>query len=338
MDGCPCTWQPAGTGVDLMQFLLGNDKSGLNARTTNGDTVLHAAYKTCEVLIWLLGQGFDVDMENSEGRTVLMHAAKNGVDESVGLLLAFGASTDSLDRSNRSALHHAVETRSLAVANKLLDANPAVLFQVDSLGTSVLYTAITRVLMPFALRVLNELEKYAKENDIEDDMIRILNAETANTQRSPLVLAARRGDETIVAKMVELGADIEKRDYSDLTALTYAIQRNNDTIARLLLEAHLKLNKEREKMKGKRKAAAGDDKDEQSEDSADAEDKASARAKSHPAPLQSAAAIGNIDMVELLLSYDVDVNEESGQFNTALTAAAAGGLQPGGQHIASPQG
>ncbi|KAL1903269.1 hypothetical protein Sste5346_000554 [Sporothrix stenoceras] len=312
-------------GVDLMQFLLSNDKSKLNARTTNGDTVLHAAYKTPEVLIWLLDQGFDLDMENSEGRTVLMHAAKNGVDESVGLLLAFGASTDSLDRSNRSALHHAVETRSLTVANRLLDANPAVLFQVDSSGTSVLYTAITRVLMPFALRVLNELEKYAKENNIQDDMIRILNAETANTQRSPLVLAARRGDKEVVAKMVKLGADIEKRDYRQLTALTYAIERNDDTIVRLLLEAHLKLNKERKKMEEERKAAAGQEQQSQ-DDTTKVKDMASAPAKTQPAPLQSAAGAGNVDMVKLVLSYGVDVNEESGQFNTALTAAAARGF------------
>lgn len=309
-------------GVDLMQFLLGNDKNARNARATNGDTVLHAAYKTCEVLIWLIDQGFDVDMENNAGRTVLMHAAKNGVDESVGLLLAFGANTDLLDRSNRSALHHAVEARNVAVANKLLDANPAVLFQLDSSGTSVLYTAITRSLMPFVLRVLKELEKYANKNHIEDEMVRVLNAETTGTQRSPLLLAARRGDMQVVEKMVELGADIEKRDYTEATALIYAIQRNNEPMAKILLEAHLRVSKARGHGDSESKTGDKDKKNRSTDD----RDPTSVRGKAYPAPLQSAAMTGNIDMVKLLLSYGVDVNEESGQFNTALTGAAAGGF------------
>ncbi|KIH88116.1 hypothetical protein SPBR_06333 [Sporothrix brasiliensis 5110] len=292
--------------VEMTKFLLGNDTSRLHAVTTNGDTVLHAAYKTCEVLIWLLDEGFDVDTENHDGKTVLMHAAKNGVDQAVGLLLAFGADTDLLDRSGRSALHHAVETKSLEVARKLLDANPAVLFHVDSSGASILHTAITRGLMSFALDVLNELETYSKENDRKDDMVQILNAAPSSLQRSPLIHAVRRGNEEVVAKMVALGADIEMRDYRAESALSYAIERNNENIVRLLLESLLRDSKNSE---GERSVG----------------DAARSQAKKYAAPLQVAAGTGNMSMVDLILGYGVDVNEESGQLNTALTAAAAGG-------------
>lgn len=301
-------------GVDLMEFLLTKDKDMLGARMTNGDTILHVAYRNCEAMIWVIEQGFNIDVENNEGMTVLMNASKNGVDESVGLLMAFGANTDVLDSTNRSALHHAVETKNTTIAHMLLDANAAVLFQLDSAGLSVLYTAIMQGLTGFALRVLKVLETYSAAHGMHDELLKVLNAVTGPTQRTPLLLAARRDLRQLVEKIVQLGADLDKRDYTGATALVYAIKKENEKTVRTILDAQSNVKK-----------PAISARHGHHRSNSHGHSQSGGHSSVHPATLQWAAMAGQVDMVKLLLSYGVDVNEQSGQFNTALTAAAAGG-------------
>ncbi|CAK7214006.1 hypothetical protein SBRCBS47491_001993 [Sporothrix bragantina] len=324
-------------GVDLVEFLLSKDQSSLNARTNNGDTVLHAAYKTCDTLIWLIDNGFDVDAENNEGKTTLMSAAERGVEESVGLLMSYGANTDMLDRSSRTALHHAVNAKNHSISNMLLDANPAVLFQLDSTGTSVLYTSISRGMREFALRSLDELEKYARAHKMEDQIVRVLDSVVSTTYRTPILLAARRSETKLVKRILQLGGSTDQRDYMGSSALYYAIDKGNEDMVRAILSMRPETakgtadryiaNKDGVYRQGEGRGENGDDDDGDDDDSRDSSMRNDRfRNRSHPAALQSAAALGLVDMVKLLLSYGVDINEESGQLNTALTAAAAGGF------------
>ncbi|CAK7205081.1 hypothetical protein SEUCBS139899_007846 [Sporothrix eucalyptigena] len=335
----------AANNVDLMEFLLSRDANGINARANNGSTVLHAAYKMCEAMIWLIDHDFDVDVESSDGRTPLMGAAKSGIDASVGLLLAFGANTDMLDRLNRSALHYAVDARSEVISNMLLDANPAVLFQLDSTGTSILYTAITRGMTKFSLKLLDEFEKYAKEHKMQDEMVRVLDAAASATDRSPVILAARRVEADIVERILKLGGSIDKRDYLGSSALVYAIEKGNERIAKAILESRPNAAKGEanrfvmflepyimQTPDGTKDGDKHDAKDDDTDDGdpdriiVDTGRNIGFWVQGYPAALQSAAAVGQVDMVKLLLSYNVDINEQSGQYNTALTAAAAGGF------------
>lgn len=84
---------------------------------------------------------FGINVQDSEGRTALIHSVSENQIESVRWLLDNGADVNIQDRGGYSALHFVAQERLVAIGKLLLDHN-ADLELRDKYGNTPLWTAV----------------------------------------------------------------------------------------------------------------------------------------------------------------------------------------------------
>ena len=89
----------------------------------------------------LLAAGCDLQQADSEGRTALMEAAMEGLNDIVLLLIRAGANLNAPDRRGFTALHFAAQGFQVETARLLLE-NGAKVDAVDSNGNTPLWRAV----------------------------------------------------------------------------------------------------------------------------------------------------------------------------------------------------
>ncbi|GAM40936.1 ankyrin repeat-containing protein [Talaromyces pinophilus] len=94
--------------VQTLENILGRDFSGHSTIDHEAALLKAAEGKKPAVIKFLLIGGVDVDAQNSQGRTALMIAAKEGDFESTSLLRSYNASLEMRDHSGDTALIQAV--------------------------------------------------------------------------------------------------------------------------------------------------------------------------------------------------------------------------------------
>ena len=177
------------------------------------NTLARAAEKGCaDLMRTLIGEGAPVNARRREGDAALHHAVRSGNREIVQLLLDAGADIEQRDLAGVTALTAAIEAGRDANVAELLrrGAKPEA---PGRSGASPLTVAA------FFGReaVAAELLALKVAVDTED-----------NTGKDALTYACARGFTRIVRRLIDAGADPNRRHAHALTALTWAAGHSND--------------------------------------------------------------------------------------------------------------
>jgi ankyrin repeat protein len=237
---------------DLVQLLV-DFKADLNARDAKGETVLDTMSKTGNVagVQALLKAGADIKAQDRYGMTALMMACRDSSENRAGqtvllmsahkkeaaaaLLVEATKKAGALDLQSgegeygftggRSALHWASSSGMDTIVSKLLSLGADVALK-DKKGMTSLMVACASA-KEEAAALLLEATKKAGALDLQDTI----------DKRSALHYASRsRGVESIVAKLLSLGADAALVDADGRTALMLACREEPHAVTKHRME------------------------------------------------------------------------------------------------------
>jgi len=203
----------------ILEALLAAPHVRVNARDSAGNTALSWAAMSRQpdvatAVALLLKAGAETDSKDAEGRTPLLLAAA-GSKAAVQALLAAGADVQAIDSDDRSALMIAAEHERADIVPLLLHAGAGV-SQADSSGRTALHIA--------ALNASPDGPNAAMASEVVTQLVRAgseINAGDVH-EATPLMLAAKSGNPTVVTALLGFHPDIRAADHSGRDALLYA--------------------------------------------------------------------------------------------------------------------
>ena len=211
-----------------LNALFRNSLNVSGVLVSKGRSPLHAAVRIDDITAVrsLLEIGADVNARDSKNVTVLQLAVVLGNEDIVQLLLEKGANPNgnfvSAVTNSDTPLHDAVRFARTKIAKLLLDHGAEVDARAEDGGTALESAAALE--NEEIVRLL--LEKGANPNGNPTSSVEICD--------TPLHVAVRTGNRTIVNMMLETGADIEALDKNGDTPLNIAISMKDGNILRLL--------------------------------------------------------------------------------------------------------
>jgi ankyrin repeat protein len=220
----------------------------LNVKFTPDDFVQSAEKGDLKAIQLFLSAGIDCNTQSAKGSTALMAAAKNGRIDVVNKLLEQKANIDAQGKQGVTALMLAAENNQVEVVKLLLQKNADPNLE-DQTGWSALMKAVyqgntgcvealaarsrqevNRGLLVAALTEHQEIVKILLDNGAEVDS-------RAEDGRTPLMLAAGKGDNDLVAFLLKAGADPTLTDKAGASAGSLAIAKGHQEIANRLQQA-----------------------------------------------------------------------------------------------------
>ncbi|KAM8825388.1 LOW QUALITY PROTEIN: caskin-2 [Synchiropus picturatus] len=216
--------------------LLGSSKRlNINYQDSDGFSVLHhaALTGTSELLAALLDAQASVDVRDSNGMRPLHYAAWQGKAESVLMLLRSGAAVNAVSLDGHIPLHLAAQYGHYEVSEMLLQhqSNPCLVNKSKKtpldLACEFGRLKVAQLLLSSNM-VVALLEGERKEP-------------TDSAFTTPLHLAARNGHKDVILLLLKAGIDINSTTKSG-TALHEAALYGKTEVVRLLLEAGVDVN------------------------------------------------------------------------------------------------
>ena len=198
--------------------------SNVESTTTGGATPLHYAarmdaYNAAEALI---ARGVNINTTaGASGQTALHYAAWYGSSNVARLLAESGAAVDVADRKGLTPLHYAAQTDELGVAAALVVNGATVNFRASRGGKTALHYAA----WSGSHKVADLLAARGADLNILDD-----------SGFAALHYAAYHGNLETARRLVRAGADVNVTNPSGLGPLQLAIEGNQDSIVRLLMD------------------------------------------------------------------------------------------------------
>ena len=168
----------------------------------------------------LLEAGADPNIKNSEGRTALMHAARNGQTAVIERLLESGAAAGEADNKGRAALMFAAAEGHSEAAALLLKAGAAA-GRGDKNGA----TALMRAAESGAAHIVSLLLEAGAAPDAVN-----------RRGMTALMFAAKEGSADSFKKLLAAGADPARKTNRGRTALMHAARRGRHNIIEELLK------------------------------------------------------------------------------------------------------
>ncbi len=201
----------------------------------------------------LVQHGASVEERNHEGLTPLTEATSK---EMCRALLACGAEIDAADKNGRTVLHSAIFQRDLDLIRLLLDRNamidahtvknlvgdPQVLEIVLEKPRRLAPAPLLATLLKVERNPPGELIDFLSKSGAD------MNAHDKNGHTA-LHIAVRRGDQALVERLLESGADINCRTFVNAyghggyAALHLAVLKGNRALVELLLERGADINR-----------------------------------------------------------------------------------------------
>lgn len=210
---------------DVVGLLLSGAQLALEDR--NGLTALLLAARSGHrgVVEKLLTSGAHFESRGGSGKTPLMWAAEMGHEEVVKLLLKAGADPRAVGSANQTPLISAAENGHTEVVGLLLNSGSAFDIQDGGGQTPLLWAA----------------EK-GHASTVEMLLRARADPETRDTNRqTPLLAAVKNGHATVVEHLLAKNVNLEAQDEKDQTPLSWAARTGNEGIARLLLDRGAKI-------------------------------------------------------------------------------------------------
>lgn len=214
------------------------------------------------------GNDDDINTKDDEKASPITYASEQGYYEIVEMLLAKGASVFDRADMQRQPLHKACSGGHLEIV-KLLIKHGADIFEKDCIDFDALVTAVHHG----HLDVVNYLLSIGADPHYEVK-------HTAYDRSTPLIIAAmtEHANPAILQQLINVGADMNHKCGSGLSALHVVVECNDILFVRLLLQNGADPN---------------------------------LKNKNGSTPLFIAAASHNSDMIELLIQYGARINEQN---------------------------
>ena len=222
--------------------------SALNFQFNGDDFVRSAAEGDQKALGLFFAAGFDVNTPNTAGYTGLMVASERGRPDIIKLLLDHKADPNVTGRDGTSALMLASENNQPEIVKSLLGRGADPNRQDNNGWTALLKAAyqgnakcieilashtkleLDRALLVATLMERKDAVKALLDNGAEVDF-------RASDGRTPLILAAGKGNRDIVELLLKVGADASLTDQAGQTAQAVAAAKGFNDIAELLRHA-----------------------------------------------------------------------------------------------------
>jgi len=207
--------------LDLYNQYKGYAKQ-LNAINLHGDSIIHVAamFEHFELLEIALDYGGDPNLLDAYDDTPLIRAVQSNRLNSVFVLLRHGADP-LLDAGGRTAAHPAADAGYVDILKALAGKAPDVLIAKTDRGHTSVHHAISSAQVEATMYMLRQPQviEYVKNDDAEWPLI---------------TYAAYYGQESIVRKLIELGADKAARNKYGESALSLAQRQGYQAIATYL--------------------------------------------------------------------------------------------------------
>lgn len=183
---------------DIFNFLLKNG-ADLKVQNTNGRTLLHSVSHTgnVEVAKILIDNDLDINAKDNDGATPLMYAAINGKLELFMLLVDKGANLSAIENDSSDVFMNATSGGNLEIVNYLLNKNFNVNYQNKDGDTPLLVATIDK-----QLQVVKLLIDKGADIDISN-----------KKEETALLWAIWNNDVETAKFLVDNGADLFYTDY-----------------------------------------------------------------------------------------------------------------------------
>ena len=217
-----------GLGMDLQAKEFVKDEALLKLTVIRSDSGLRSEFNITFTVRYLLDQGANANARDSEREdTALMKASFHGHRDIVQLLYERGADINAKAQDGSTALHHAVEAGSLAVAKFLLKEGVSVDAKNSIHGGTALMDAASFGWDSIAVVLLQSGANVSM---------------TSYKGQTALSVAAYNGHERTAKILLNSGADLESRDDEGSTPLSVAARWDRVEMVRMLLAAGAKVN------------------------------------------------------------------------------------------------
>ena len=310
------------------------------------DYVLHRASAggLIDLVVRLIGEGYDVKEEDNQGVTPLYYSCSGGHIEVMEQLLQAGADVNAQGGHYGNALQAAAYGGHQKMVEQSLQAGADVNAQGGEYGNA-LQAAAYRGYQKMVERLLqagadvnaqggeygNALQAAAYRG-YQKMVERLLQAGAdVNAQGgyygNALQAAAYGGHEEMVERFLQAGADVNAQGGYCGSALQAAAYRGHEEVVEQLLQAGADVNAQGGGYGNALQAAAYGGHQEMVERFLQAGADVNAQGGGYGNALQAAAYGGHEEMVERFLQAGADVNAQGGEYGSALQAAATGGHQ-----------
>ncbi len=290
-DGMP-EW---GAVPDEPYVTRGDDWSKRQAKSPGNDIWSAAVFGNSKAIRGHLAKGVDINARDSTfGSTALSLAALFGHTEIVALLLEAGADVNARNRDGGTPLHSAAFLGQYKAAELLLENGADINIRNGDGGTPLDATRVdweTTVFIAGLMKIRIDREKVETGRAKVVELFHQHGAAT-NTRSvsNALCDAVRSGDLRAVKERLANGVDINAEDSEfGVTALSWAVLRDNTEIAQFLIEKGAEVN---------------------------------AKSRDGSTPLHSAAFLGHTEIAELLIQKGAEINPENYRGETPLDVSA----------------
>lgn len=217
----PLMWASFNLDTATMLILL-NIGADINAQDKDGKTALiHIAENPqgYEAAKLLLTRHLDIDKQDASGSSALIWATYRGNESLVELLLSHRAGVNVQDKEGLTALILAAQMGHTMLVEKLLQRYASTDI-CDSLG-------------------MNALMHSCHKGDLETVILLLENGASVAGQDkngwTALMHAVHRANIEIIRELISAGADLNIQDNDKMTALMYAVQDQSYAVVKLLL-------------------------------------------------------------------------------------------------------
>ncbi|MBF0423389.1 MAG: ankyrin repeat domain-containing protein [Magnetococcales bacterium] len=266
-----------------------------------------------------LDQGADVNFPSKSGMTPLMWAVQEGHDEIAAYLVKKGADVNAYhQRGGCSALILAVDWLRPNMVDLLMASKADVNFMTKRHWTALLKAA--------DLKIKNESEGKSQLQIAQALLAKKADIKAVNADgRTPLMLAANRGNVDMIQLLLKEGATIDAQDPQGYTALMLAALGGYDQAVKVLLDA--KANPESRHVSGGTALlfAAEQGKDKVVQELIGHGADINAKNEDGMTALMLAAKKGHLNSVAALIAAKAPVNEMNKEGATARLLATEAG-------------
>ncbi|KAF3000582.1 hypothetical protein E8E14_006883 [Neopestalotiopsis sp. 37M] len=262
-----------GFSADQLQFRFDAVQASNHGNTSPLHLAIHEGKK--EMVEKMLVEVDDVNLPDRSGMTPLLLAARKRQSEIAQVLLAYGASTEARTRDEKTALHLCLEEdskRGVKVTQCLLDGHPELIDLLDQEGKTALHLAVLKGHQSIASLLLerNANPDIQEENGKtpllmavesripesargQNNISRVSTTVTTSSMTSSTTSGSRRSSQnsqrpgtgstprrnsrgTIIALLLEHGANPTIADHTDNLPLHSACKQDDIETVKLLLE------------------------------------------------------------------------------------------------------
>ena len=195
-------WEDAKAGKFLGVEGFVQDGGDVNAKNSDGDTIIHYAVQSgsFEIVKYLVEHGADVNCKTKKNESVLHYAARSRSLEMVKYLVEHGADVNSKTEKRFSVLHYAARYDSLEVVKYLVENGAKVTMEECKGDQTVLYEAFN-LRKGGNERIVDYLLSHGAVKDIH---------ECDRSGRSLLSIACYLGHIALVQTLLKYKVDVRK--------------------------------------------------------------------------------------------------------------------------------